>query len=92
MIQFQPSLLSNRGGLSLRLLWGLPEEGETLKRGNNSTGESHVQNVGMTGWYGAFTAMLSELIAHGMTPLLMHTEIYFEVPNLALIWEIPLLS
>lgn len=69
MIQFQPNLLSNRGGLSLRMLWGLPEEGETVKIGINSTGESHVQNVGMTGWCGVFTAMLSNLIAHGMTPV-----------------------
>lgn len=73
MIQLQPNLLSNRGGLSLRMLRGLPEEGETVKIGINSTGESHMQNVGMTGWSGAFTAMLSKLIAYGITLVNLHT-------------------
>lgn len=73
MIQFQPNLLSNRGGLSLRMLWGLPVEGETVKIAINSTEESqNMQNVGMTGWCGAFTAMPSKLIAHGMTPINAH--------------------
>lgn len=34
----------------------------------NSTGESHVQNMGKIGWREALTAMLSELVAHFMTP------------------------
>lgn len=63
MIQFQSRLFSNRGGLGLKLLWDLPMEEETLKLGINSTGESHVENMGKTGWCGAFTAMLSKLVA-----------------------------
>lgn len=58
---------SNGGGLGLKLLWDSPMEEETLKIGINSTGESHVQNMGKTGGCGAFTAMLSKLVAHFMT-------------------------